>query len=147
MSGFRFLTLALAASPFLPIVAYQTDDGWTALSWIQVMRLHLDHSAQAHPGMFALLVPPVLGAVSLLVPAGRVGARRALALVAVAVATFELGLVLIPGGQGLAAWFALDALIPAARFGRHAMMMLFLTVLWAYMELRPPPEDDGANAG
>lgn len=138
--AFRFTTLALALAPFLPIVGYeQTDGSFTVLSWVQVTRLHLEHSAANHPGMFVLLLPSVLALVSLAVPTARARARQALAVTSLVVGFIEL--VLVTSSPGLAQWFGIDALIPASRFGRHAWMMVFLTVLWTWLEIRPEIEE------
>lgn len=137
LDGFRFTTLALALTPLLPILGESTRGAAAVISLVGLLRWH----AQEGAGMGALLWlgPSVAALVSLFVPSRRRRARAGLAAASLAVACFEMGLVMWPGSFGAA--LGVGLLIPASGFARHALMMLFFTFLWLWIEIRPPTED------
>lgn len=137
VDGFRFTTLALALSPLLPILGETTKGVPSVISLAALLRWHAVQGAGMGPMLW--LVPSVVAGASLLVPSRRRRVRAGLAVTALAVAGLEMGLVVWPGGLGPA--LGMGVRMEAPGFARHALMMLFFTFLWLWIEIRPPSEE------
>lgn len=136
-TGFRFTTAALAVSPLLPILGEQTPAAPKVISLVGLIRWHLEQSVGLGPLIW--LLPSIAALVSLLVPTRRRRPRLLLALGSLAVAVAEMAVVLWPSGLGRA--LGVGALVSPDAFARHALMMLFFTIFWAWIEIRPYTEE------
>jgi len=135
--GFRFTTLALALSPLLPILGETTQGARSVISLVGLLRWHAQEGAGMGPLLW--LLPSLAALASLFVPSRHRRLRIGLAGASLAVAAFEMALVGWPGRAGVA--LGVGALVSAEAFARHALMMLFFTFLWAWIEIRPHTED------